>query len=300
MSLIVTGSIGIDTVITPTGRADEVLGGSSIYFAAAASFFCPVRVVGAVGEDCPDSFLDAFRHFKVDTAGIEKRRGSKTFRWTGKYLDNMNDRETLSVELNVLAEALPPVPDAYRDSQYVFLANTDPGSQMALLDQFPHARLVVADTMDLWIKTQHEPLMKLLGRLDGLVLNDSESELLTGKTNLVAAAQAIRKMGPKFVVIKKGEHGALLEHADGRAMLPAWPTADVIDPTGAGDSFAGGMMGRLAAEGDLSFDAVRRALAAGTVVASYNIESFSLDRLRQITRADIDARLAAYAKMLAL
>jgi len=298
MSLIVTGSIGIDTVITPEGRADEVLGGSCTYFAAAASFFGPVRIVGAVGEDFDDALMDTFEHFDVDTLGLEKRKGSKTFRWTGKYLENMNERETLEVELNVLAEDLPPVPGSYKDSDYVFLANTHPAGQLALREQFGSAKLVVADTMDLWIETAQDELKALLKNIDGLVLNDSEAFQLTGKTNIVRAADAILEMGPKFVVIKKGEHGAFLMHEDGLGAMPAYAARDVVDPTGAGDCFAGGMMGYLAAVDDLSIEHIRKSLVYGTIVASYNIESFSLDRLKQIKKATLDERVEEYRKLL--
>ncbi len=296
MPLIVTGSIGIDTVITPTGRADDILGGSCTYFAAAASFFSPVRVVGAVGEDFPEKHLGVFEHFGIDTAGLEKREGSKTFRWTGEYQRNMNDRDTLSVDINVLGEDLPPVPEGYRDSEYVFLANTHPSAQTALLENFPEAKLVVADTMDLWINTALDELKALMARLDGLVLNDSEAKLLTGESNMVAASHAIVEMGPKFVVIKKGEHGCLLNHADGLGVMHAYPALNVVDPTGAGDSFAGGMMGYLSEAGQFGVDSIRRALAYGTIVASYNIESFSLERLKEISRAEIDHRLGEFAE----
>lgn len=300
MPLIVNGSIGIDTIQSPTGIAENVLGGSGIYFAAAASFFGPVRLVGAVGEDFPDHFLDVFRHFKLDLSGMEKRKGSKTFRWTGKYHQNMNVRETLNVELNVLGESLPPVPRHFRDSQFVFLANTHPLGQLALLENFPHARLVVADTMDLWIETQRKPLLDLISKIHGLVLNDSEATMLTQETNMIVAAHKILELGPSFVVIKKGEHGALLVHQHGRVALPAFPTADVVDPTGAGDSFAGGMMGHLAATNDLSLAGVRRAMACGTIAASFTVEAFSLQRLMQISGGEIDARLAEYRQMLAI
>jgi sugar/nucleoside kinase (ribokinase family) len=298
MSLIVTGSIGIDSVEAPTGQAENVLGGSAIYFAAAASFFSRVRLVGAVGEDFPDHFLDTFRHFNIDLAGLERRSGSKTFRWRGKYHANMNQRDTLSVELNVLAEDLPPVPPHFCDSQYVFLANTDPGNQMKLLAQFPRRKLAVADTMDLWIHTQRDALITLLGQVDGLVLNDSEAIALTGHSNLIRAGDSVLAMGPRFVVIKKGEHGAVFMHQDeGICMLPAYAARHVVDPTGAGDSFAGGMMGYLASNGGLDGEGFRRALAYGTMVASFNIESFGLERLKQITRADLDKRLNEYARM---
>lgn len=296
MPLIVTGSIGIDTVITPTARAEDVLGGSCVYFAAAASFFTPVRVVGAVGEDFPEQYLRVFDRFNVDTAGLERRAGSKTFRWTGKYHENMNDRDTINVSLNVLAEELPPVPAHFRDSRYVFLANTHPAAQMALLEQFPNAQLIVADTMDLWINTAPSELAALMARLDGLVLNDSEAKLLTGDANLVRASHKIIAMGPKFVVIKKGEHGCLLNHRHGLGVLHAYPAANVVDPTGAGDSFAGGMMGHLASTGASDVRSLRRALAYGAIVASFTIEAFSLQRLTEITRHDIDQRLAEYAQ----
>lgn len=300
MSLIVTGSIGIDSIEAPTGNAKEVLGGSSIYFAAAASFFGPVRLVGAVGEDFPEHFLDTFRHFDIDLAGLETRVGSKTFRWHGRYHENMNERDTLNVELNVLAEELPPVPDQYRDSKYIFLANTHPDAQMALLEQFPEHELAVADTMDLWIETERESLIKLLGKIDGLVLNDSEAFQLTEKSNLVQAAEDILEHGPTFVVIKKGEHGAFLMHKEGIGALPAYAARDVVDPTGAGDSFAGGMMGYLAAANDHSIQSLRTAIAYGTVVASYNIESFSLKRLMEIKREEIDTRLKQFSDMLVI
>ena len=295
MSLIVTGSIGIDTVITPTGRADEILGGSCTYFAAAASFFTPVRVVGAVGEDFPEDLLKTLDHFNVDLAGLERRQGSKSFRWTGEYHANMNDRDTKDVQLGVLAEDFPPVPEQYKDSKYVFLANTHPAQQMALLEQFPSPKLVVADTMDLWINDANTELRSLMKKLDGLVLNDSEAQLLTGESNVVKAAQAIVDMGPKFVVVKKGEHGCLLQHGDGMGVLHAYPSLNLVDPTGAGDSFAGGMMGYLAEADRTDLQAIKRSLAYGTIVASFNIESFSLERLKEISRKDIDQRLQEYA-----
>jgi len=298
MSLIVTGSIGIDTVITPTARAEDILGGSCVYFAAAASFFTPVRIVAAVGEDFPDEHAAVFEQFGVDIAGLERRAGSKTFRWTGQYHENMNDRDTLDVQQNVLAEPLPPVPEHYRDSRFIFLANTHPAAQLELLEQFPSAALTVADTMDLWINIALDDLKALLRKIDGLVLNDSEARMLTGESNMVKASKQIVEMGPKFVVIKKGEHGCLLNHTDGVGVMHAFPAANVVDPTGAGDSFAGGMMGYLAsdeASGRLDLAAIKRALAYGTIVASFNIESFSLERLKEISRSDIDQRLAEYA-----
>ncbi|GMV25251.1 MAG: sugar kinase [Phycisphaerae bacterium] len=301
MSLICTGTIGIDTVYAPTGHAERVLGGSCTYFCAAASFFTPVRLVAAVGDDFPPAFRDVLSSFKgVDLAGLETRQGSRTFAWGGKYAANMNNRETLFTELGVLAEAPPRVPAAFADSKFVFLANSHPSVQLDLLGQIKGKPLAVADTMDLWINTAKAELLVLLRKVDGVVLNYDEAELLTGKSNSVSAARHILEMGPRFVVVKKGEHGALLAHRDGIAALPAFPAENVIDPTGAGDSFAGGMMGWIAGSNGGnpgSFDTIRRSLVAGTVVASFNIESFSLERLKTLTRPELDARIKQYADM---
>jgi sugar/nucleoside kinase (ribokinase family) len=306
MSLVVTGTIGIDTVHTPTATAERILGGSAVYFSAAASFFGPVRLVAAAGEDLPDAFRSTLKNFaKIDTQGLEVRKGSKTFAWGGKYHENMVQRDTLFTDLNILAEAPPTVPGSYADSEFVFLGNTHPGIQQGFLSSFPKRKLVVADTMDLWINIAKPELLLLLKNVDGLALNNDEAELLTGKKNPVTAAKHILAMGPRFVVVKKGEHGCILVHKDGIAALPAYPTEQVIDPTGAGDSFAGGMMGSLAAsavahngKGDFgSFDVVRRALVYGTVTASFTVESFSLDRLAKMHRPELDARYAEYAAM---
>lgn len=294
MSLLVTGSIGIDTVETPAGRRDDVIGGSAIYFSYAASFFAPVRLVGVVGEDCPREFLNVFQNREVDTNGLEIRKGSKTFRWHGSYVKDLNEAVTVEVDLNVLAERAPKIPVSFADSKYVFLANTHPVLQQELLGNLKQPRLVVADTMNLWITTQREELCKLLSRIDGLVLNDGEARLLTEKKNLIAAARDVLKMGPKFVVIKKGEHGCLMCSQRDEFVLPAFPADKVIDPTGAGDSFAGGMMGYLATQGNCSSATIKRALAFGTVVASYAIADFSLAGMQHATRDQIDDRWHEY------
>ncbi len=309
MSLIVTGTIGIDTVYTPHGHREKVLGGSCTYFAAAASFFGPVRIVAAAGQDLPPTFLDTLRSFKgLDPAGLEIRQGSKTFAWGGRYSQDMNSRETLFTELGVLAERPPAIPAAFGDSKLVFLANTHPGVQLQFLDSLPSRTLTVADTMDLWIKTARPELELLLTKIDGLVLNYDEAEELTGKANAVTAARHVlhmmagdRASSSKFVVVKKGEHGCLLATAKGIAAMPAYPSEEVIDPTGAGDSFAGGMMGSLAAlRRPITPDDIRKALAAGTVVASFTIEAFSLERLKSLTRGELDQRMAKFAAMLAV
>lgn len=311
MSLIVTGTIGIDTVVTPSGKAERVLGGSGTYFAAAASLYGRVRLVAAVGDDFPEEHRAVFQRFPgIDVTGLETRQGSKTFAWGGKYLANMNSRETTFTHLGVLGEAPPPVPESFKDSRYVFLANTHPAVQLGFLDQLPERVLTVADTMDLWINTSKADLTNLLKRIDGLVLNYDEAELYTGKPNPVTAGKHLLELGLRFVVIKKGEHGAILVHRDGIASLPAFPIEEVVDPTGCGDSFAGGMMGAIAnvagwhtvgggrAEGDPgSYDSVRRALVHGTVVASFNIEAFSLERLTTVTSEELQTRYQKYLAM---
>lgn len=290
MSLLVTGSIGIDTIETPAGKRDSVIGGSAIYFSYAASFFTPVRLVGAVGEDAPKEIFKVFEGRDVDTSGLEVRKGSKTFRWHGSYLKDLNEAQTVQVDLNVLAEQAPKIPSNFCDSKYLFLANTHPVLQQQMLGEIQRPKLVVADTMNLWIQTERKELVKLIGKIDGLVLNDGEARLLTEKKNLIEAAREVLSYGTKFVVIKKGEHGSLLVTKNDTFVLPAFPADKVVDPTGAGDSFAGGMMGYLATQGHFTPAIVKRALAYGTCVASYTISDFSLAGLQSTTRDMIDTR----------
>jgi sugar/nucleoside kinase (ribokinase family) len=295
MNVLVTGSIGIDTVEAPAGKAVDTLGGSCVYFAYASSFFVPTRVVGVVGDDCPPDFLAPLeKNANVDIAGIEVREGSKTFRWHGKYHDDVNQRDTVNVELNVLGERGPSIPEQYRDSQYVFLANTHPALQTELLAQLDEPKLVVADTMDLWIETEREGLIALLMQIDGVVLNDAEALLLTRQNNIIAAGMKIADLVKKFVVIKKGEHGSML-FMDGKAYpLPGFPTQKVVDPTGAGDSFAGALMGYLAAKDACGAEDIRRAIAYGTVTASIELEDFSLKSFVACTRETIDDRMKLF------
>jgi sugar/nucleoside kinase (ribokinase family) len=306
MSLIVTGTIGIDTIHTPHGSAEAVLGGSCTYFAAAASFFTPVRMVAAVGADFHDDYRRVFTHFpNISVEGIELRGKSKTFAWGGRYFDDMNSRETLFTELGVVAEKPPVPPEVYRDSRFVFLANTHPAVQADLLSHFPKHELAVADTMNLWIDTARDDLVALLGKIDGLVLNDEEARLLTGKRNPITAGKRILQMGPTFAIIKKGEHGAIIVHQEGVAALPAYPTEVVVDPTGAGDSFAGGLMGHLAAAHPMGSDTsnvgslatLQRAMSYGTVVASFTIEQFSLERLTTLSEREVKQRMDEFARV---
>ncbi len=297
MPLLVTGSIGIDTVHTPDGSAEEVMGGSCAYFAAAASFHAPVRMVGAVGGDWPAHHRELLQKFdNICLMGLEERPESRTFRWGGRYFDQMNRRETLFTELGVLEEPPPSIPAAYRDSEFIFLANTHPDVQTELLAHFPRRKIAVADTMDLWINVAHHELLEMLRQVDGLVINDSEATQLTEIGNAISAARAILDLGPTFVVVKKGEHGAVLVHRDGVATMPAFPADHhhVVDPTGAGDAFAGGLMGHLASVGLVDFNSIQTVLAWATVTASFTIESFGLDRLARLTRPEIDQRMQQF------
>jgi sugar/nucleoside kinase (ribokinase family) len=298
MTLVVVGSVAIDNVETPHARRDGLVGGSATHFSYAASFFTNVQLVGVVGEDWPAEHTEMFRRRGIDTAGLQVRRGGKTFRWTGRYEPNMNDRETLDLELNVFGEFNPVLSDSFRRAEYVFLANGVPAVQMKVLDQVPGRRLAVADTMELWIQTTHADLMQLFQRVDGLIINDSEAKLLADTENLVLAGHRVREMGPRFVVIKKGEHGAMFFSEHETYVMPAFPTEKVIDPTGAGDSFAGGMMGYLVENDNFEPESLKTAMAYGILVASFNVEGFGLERMQQISRGDIEDRMAAYRKML--
>jgi sugar/nucleoside kinase (ribokinase family) len=295
--LIVTGTIGIDTIHGPTGSADGVMGGSAAYFAAAASHLAPVRLVGLVGEDWPADHRTMLESFPgIDLAGLEIRPGGETFRWGGKYEENMNNRETLFTHLGVVEDTPPAVPEAFRDSRYVFLANSHPAVQRGMLESLPHKEIAVADTMDLWINVAHDDLLELCRRVDGIVLNDSEAELLTETRNVISAGRKILDLGPSFAVVKKGEHGAVLVHRDGVAVVPAFPAAHevVVDPTGAGDSFAGGMMAHLARTGRTDFAAIQESLAWGTVMASFTIADFGLGGIRSADERLIADRMREF------
>ncbi|MGI9453734.1 MAG: PfkB family carbohydrate kinase [Pirellulales bacterium] len=298
MPLLVVGSVAFDCVETPTDRRDDVLGGSAVFFSYAASFFSPVRMIGAVGEDWPAEHTSMLQQKGIDTSGLQIIPGGKTFRWRGRYLPNMNDRETIEVHLNVLDEFQPKLGASHQDCRFLFLGNASPAVQLNVLEQAKNAELTVADTMDLWINIQRDELGELLQKIDGLVLNDAEAKLLAEDENLVRAGHTIRAMGPKFVVIKKGEHGAMFFSEHEMYVMPAFPTEKVLDPTGAGDSFAGGMMGHLASIGRFDPQALKEALAYGTVTASFTVEDFSLDRLEKLDRSMVDQRFKEYRQML--
>jgi sugar/nucleoside kinase (ribokinase family) len=298
MPLIVVGTVAIDNVETPSERREHLLGGSATHFSLAARFFTNVRLVSVVGDDFPQEHLDFFRARGIDATGLEVVKGGKTMFWAGRYHANMNDRDSLETQLNVFGEFNPKLPEPHRAARYIFLANGMPSIQMAAMAQVPGRRLVVADTMDLWINHYRADLDLLLSQIDGLVINDIEAKLLTGTENLVAAGRAVQAMGPKFVVIKKGEHGAMFFGEHETYVLPAYPTARLVDPTGAGDTFAGGLMGYLAQRGAFDPETLKTAMAYGIVAASFNVEGFGLERMQEITRDDIEKRLAEYRKML--
>ena len=292
MSLLVTGSIGIDTVKTPYGVRENCLGGSAVYFSMSASFFSPVRFVGVIGSDCPFDLAEVFADRDVDLRGLEIRAQSKTFRWAGTYYEDMDDRTTDHVELNVLAEAPPKVPDEFKDSKFVFLANTAPILQQQLLEQIDEPVFVAVDTMNLWIQQNQDDLTALLKKIDCLIINEDEARMLANQHNLIRAAKKILDMGPGVVIAKKGESGSIMCNTDGDIfILPAFPASDVKDPTGAGDSFAGGFMGYLAQSGKTDFETLKTAVAYGTVVASFTLEDFSVNGLTSTDRTEIDERL---------
>ncbi len=298
MSLVVVGSVAFDSVETPQQTRENVLGGSAVYFSYAASFFTGVRLAGVVGEDWPAEHSQLLRSRNIDLAGLQTVPGGKTFRWRGRYLADMNSRETKELHLNVMEHFDPVLPDHYRRCPFLFLANGSTDIQLKVLDQCPGATLAVADTMDHWIASQRDLLEELLRRIDGLVLNDAEAKLLTGEQNLVNAGRKTLELGPRFVVIKKGEHGAMFFSKHECYVLPAFPTAQVVDPTGAGDSFAGGMMGYLAEQREFDPVHLKLALAYGILTASFTVEGFGLDGLIAISRDDIERRLTEYRKML--
>ncbi|MBM3216107.1 sugar kinase [Candidatus Poribacteria bacterium] len=290
MSILVVGSVALDSVETPHGSVDAALGGSATFFSVAASYFAPVRLVAVVGTDFAEEHVAFLRSRGVDLEGLERREG-KTFHWKGRYTGDMNEATTLATDLNVYAEFDPKLPAAYRDSDYVFLANIAPDLQYRVLDQATRPRLVTADTMNLWINTAKADLLRTLQRVDILVINDGEARLLSGEANLIKASRAILRMGPSRVVVKKGSHGAISLTADSYCVTPAYPLEEVADPTGAGDTFAGGFVGYVASAGAADERAIRNAMLFGTALASFDVEDFSLNRQRALTRAEIDRRV---------
>jgi sugar/nucleoside kinase (ribokinase family) len=288
-AVLVVGSIALDSVQTPFGVAQEVLGGAAVFSAAAASFFAPVRMVGVVGTDFPREHLRQLEEWDIDVSGVEVRSG-QTFRWSGYYEYDLNQAHTISTHLNVFEDFRPELPRPYRCTPYVFLANIDPELQAAVLDQVESPKLTVCDTMNFWISGKREQLLAVLSRVDVALMNDAEARQLCDTPNLVQAARRILDLGPRAVVLKKGEHGAIMVTRDGHFSAPAYPMEQVKDPTGAGDSFAGGLIGYLAYSGDFSDGNLRKAIVCGSVVASFAVEDFSLERLARLAPGEIVER----------
>jgi sugar/nucleoside kinase (ribokinase family) len=290
MSVLIVGSTALDSIKTPKAANPRLLGGSASHAAVAASFFGPVNLVGVVGDDFPRRYIRLYQRHGIDLEGLQRLAG-KTFHWSGEYESNMNNRRTLLTELGVFETFTPTLPAAYQSTPFVLLANIAPALQHHVLDQMRRPRFVAADTMDLWLKVALPDLLKLLKRLDGFVLNDSEAQMLTGEDNVFVALKKIHRLGPTHVVIKQGSHGSILSSPRGLFICPAYPLRKVVDPTGAGDSFVGGMMGYLAAAKGPVDDHIRRAMTYGSVVASFCCEGFGLQRTTRVTRPQIDRRV---------
>ncbi len=301
MSVLVVGSVAIDTIRTPDGEEHRnVLGGSCTYFSYAASFLTDVQVVGVVGRDFDESYIHLLRKRRIDLDGLEIKPDGETFRWAGTYSADMNERTTDDLQFGVLGSFDPQLPEAYRDTPYVFLACAQPELQLKVIDQMRGKPLFVCDTIEFYIENHRDALTEVLRRVDGIIVNDGEARMLTGEANLGRAAQALLDMGPRFVVLKKGEHGGLLMTGEELYPLPAYPLLDVVDPTGAGDSFAGGFMGMLAKVGKSDTAALRQAAVYGTVLASFACEGISLNRFVHLTDEEVGERADAFLRMLAV
>lgn len=296
MSILVVGSVAIDSVETPFGIGENVLGGSATYFSTSASFFTDVNLVGVIGDDFPQEHIDFLQSRNIDLRGLVRESG-KTFRWKGKYGYDLNEAQTLDTQLNVFQTFRPQIPAEYADTEYLILANIDPALQLEVLSQVKNPRVIACDTMNFWISSKPEVLKKVIEKVDFFIINEGEARQLTGEVNLVKAARAILAMGAKNLIIKRGEYGVLLFTGDSIFAAPAYPLEKVFDPTGAGDTFAGGFMGYLANTGNISEDGIRQAIIYGSVMASFNVEDFSLDRLRTLQYSEIEERFRSFKKM---
>lgn len=299
MSLLTVGSVAFDALETPFGKTDKIIGGAATYITLSASYFTKDNnLVAVVGDDFPQSMIDDLNQHGIDTEGLEIRQGEKTFFWSGKYHDDMNTRDTVEVQLNVMEHFDPSIPDAYQDCQYLMLGNTAPAIQQKVIERLNNRpKLIVLDTMNLWIDIANDDLMNLLKLVDVLVVNDEEARQLTRQPSLVKAAAKIKEMGPQTVIIKKGEHGALLFQNDQIFSAPALPLAEVFDPTGAGDTFAGGFIGHLAKTDDISFDNMKRAIIYGSAMASFCVEKFGAERIMNLTDEEIKTRVDEFVKL---
>ena len=277
--LLVVGSVAFDNVITPYGEKEHILGGAASYCSLAASYYTQVRMVGVIGNDFGEEHLNRLRSRGIDLEGVQKDESGPTFFWKGRYHENFNRRDTLDIQLNVFEKFRPDLPESYKDSNFVLLGNIHPALQMHVLDQLQGSPFVLADTIDLWIEIERKALLELIKKINLFVINDTEAEELTEEKNIILAGKKLREMGPETVIIKKGEHGAILFHEDGMFALPAYPVTELRDPTGAGDSFAGALIGRLASSNRTDFDAIKEAMIYATCTASLTVEAFGCDRL---------------------
>lgn len=296
MSLLVVGSMAFDSVKTPFGEREDAIGGSATYFSISASYFTDVRLVAVVGSDFPQGELDFLAERSVDLSGLERSEG-KTFRWKGEYGFDLNTAHTLDTQLNVFQDFRPQVPAAFSESEFVFLANIDPELQVSVVEQVKSPQLVACDTMNFWIEGKRDELVRMFGMVDMAVINEGEVRELAGESNILKASRKILEMGPQTLLVKRGEYGALLIQKDSVFSAPGLPLEDIYDPTGAGDTFAGGFMGYLSSKGDLSPGALRRAVIFGSVMASFNVESFSYDRLKNLTQGEIEARYRQFSEL---
>ena len=296
MSILVVGSVAFDSVETPFGKMDNILGGSATYFSTSASFFTDVNLVGVVGEDFPQAHVDFLTSRNIDLRGLSREPG-KTFHWKGRYGYDLNEAQTLETHLNVFETFRPRIPEEYRDAEYLILANIDPELQMEVLSQVRNPRVIACDTMNFWISSKPEALKKVIERVDFFIINEGEARQLSGEANLVKAARKILGFGAKNLIVKRGEYGVLLFTGESIFAAPAYPLEEVFDPTGAGDTFAGGFMGYLANTGDISAEGVRKAIVFGSVMASFNVEDFSLNRLRSLTYEEIEGRYKTFKQM---
>lgn len=297
MNILAVGSVAFDSVETPFGKAERVLGGSATYFSTAASYFADVGIVAVVGEDFPDTYIDMLNKRGVDTRGLKKVPGGKTFRWKGRYDYDLNQARTIETQLNVFSDFKPQIPEDYRDAPFIFLANIDPELQMEVLAQVRNPKLVACDTMNYWIEGKPDALKKLLKNVELLTINESEAREFAKEPGLVKAARKILECGPKTLIVKRGEYGALMFNGKSIFSAPAYPLEDIFDPTGAGDSFAGGLIGYLANTNDLSDANIRRAIIFGSVMASFNVEAFSLERLSKLSFDDIKSRYREFKQL---
>ena len=299
MSLIVVGTMAFDAIETPFGKIDRIIGGSATYVAyTAANFVTPIQQVSVIGDDFPEEELAELEKRGVDLSGVEKVKGKKSFFWSGKYHLDMNTRDTLVTDLNVLADFNPVIPDSYQGTEFLMLGNLDPDVQLKVIDQLKERpKLIVMDTMNFWMEIAMPKLKEVLKKVDALLVNDSEARQLSGEFSLVKAAKKILKMGPQYLIIKKGEHGALLFHENNVFFAPALPLEDVFDPTGAGDTFAGGFIGHIARTKDLSFDNMKTAIIVGSAMASFCVEKFGPDRLRTLDKTQIDERIRQFVDL---